>query len=337
MLRAVELYLPDRTEAVHLQQAGSREAIRHFTAYLEEWPGDLRVRWLLNLAYMTLGEYPQNVPPAYLIPLDRFRSKIDVGRFANVASQAGLGSRGPALAGGSLFDDFNGDGLPDLLTTSIDADRGSSLFVNRGDGTFRDRSKQAGLDRQIYALNVTRADFDNDGNLDVLLLRGAWEKPARMSLLRNKGSGIFEDVTIASGLGEPISSESAAWGDYDNDGLVDVFVCGEYAMDRLAGLDSRPDPRNRCSAVPQSRSWPIRRCRRGGRGPQRKICQGRGLGRLRQRRPARSLRLHQHGQPGRLYHNEGDGNFETSPRRWGSPTLSLGRRRHEFPLPVLGF
>ena len=44
------------------------------------------------------------------------------------------------MAGGSVFDDFTGDGLPDVLTTSFDADLGASLFVNRGDGTFDDRS-----------------------------------------------------------------------------------------------------------------------------------------------------------------------------------------------------
>ena len=45
--------------------------------------------------------------------------------------------------------------------------------------------------------NVTRADFDNDGDLDVLLLRGGWEKPLRLSLLRNDGGGVFTDVTVA--------------------------------------------------------------------------------------------------------------------------------------------
>ena len=47
---------------------------------------------------------------------------------------------------------------------------------------------------------------------------GAWEKPARLSLLRNKGGGVFEDVTVAAGLAKPISTVSAGWGDYDNDG-----------------------------------------------------------------------------------------------------------------------
>src|SRR5262249_11936274 len=161
-----------------------------------ETPGDLRAIWLLNLAYMTLGEYPEKVPPRNLIPVERFRSKVDVGRFENVAKAAGLGARGPNLAGGSVFDDFSGDGWPDLFTTSIDADLGPSLFLNRGDGTFEDRSAAACIGDQVYALNVTRADYDNDGDLDVLLLRGGWENPLRLSLLRNRGDGVFEDVTF---------------------------------------------------------------------------------------------------------------------------------------------
>src|SRR5262249_27556278 len=125
------------------------------------------------------------------------------------------------------------------FTTSLDADLGASLYVNRGDGTFEDRSAAAGLTMQIYALNVARADFDNDGDPDLVLLRGGWEKTARPSLLRNKRRGVFADVTPPSGLGEPLSTESAVWGDYDNDGWVDLFVCGEFQGDP-------PDPRQRC-------------------------------------------------------------------------------------------
>ena len=235
---------PIAREAVHTRPAGSRQAIEHLIAYLKLRPDDLRVSWMLNIAYMTLGEYPEKVPPQYLIPLDTFASSVDIDRFQNVAPLVGLTSRGPSQAGGSVFDDFTGDGLPDLFITSLDADRGASLYVNLGNGKFEDCSDKAGLGDQIYALNVARADFDNDGNLDVLLLRGGWEKPMRMSLLRNLGNGSFEDVTIASGLAEPIASESAAWGDYDNDGLVDLFVCGEYAV--YPGGQTPPDSRNRC-------------------------------------------------------------------------------------------
>ena len=232
--------------AVHRNPAGSREAVRWFTAYLEESPGDLRVIWLRNIAAMTLGEYPDKVPPKERIPLERFRSEMEVDRFENVAAAAGLTVRDPNLAGGSIFDDFNGDGFPDLFTTSLDADLGASLLVNRGDGTFEDHSAAAGLGDQVYALNVTRADYDNDGDLDVLLLRGAWENPLRLSLLRNRGNGVFDDVTVASGLGEPIASESAAWGDYDNDGRVNLFVCGEFLPAAGDVEATRHDPRNRC-------------------------------------------------------------------------------------------
>ena len=235
--------------ALHTQQAGSREAVRWFSAYLDEWPGDLRVRWLLNIAAMTLGEYPELVPPRFLIPIGPFRSKIDVGRFDNIALRAGLTSRGPDLAGGCIFDDFTGDGRPDLFTTTFDVHHGASLYVNRGDGTFEDRSVAAGLSDQVYSLNAVRADYDNDGWPDVLLLRGAWVRPAPMTLLRNKGNGVFDDVTIESGLGESIATESAAWGDYDNDGRLDLFVCGEYVPQpdgSAAALTGEPDPRNRC-------------------------------------------------------------------------------------------
>ncbi len=231
--------------ASHKRPAGSREAIEHFTAYLDELPGDLRVRWLLNLAYMTLGEYPHKVPAKYLVPMESFDSHVTLKSFTNVAMEAGLTSRGPNMAGGSVFDDFTGDGLPDLFSTSLDAKKGASFFVNRGDGTFADRSSEALLEDQVYALNIVRTDYDNDGDLDVLLLRGGWERPMRMSLLENRGDGTFLDRTIAAGLAVPISSEAACWGDYDNDGDLDVYVCGEY---RPPGVDLstfKPDPRNR--------------------------------------------------------------------------------------------
>jgi hypothetical protein len=243
---------PIAAEAVHQRQSGSRQAIYHFNEYLEQRPEDLGVRWLLNVAYMTLGEYPHGVPREQFIPLEPFLSRLDVGRFENVAARVGLTARGANMAGGSVFDDFTGDDLPDVLTSSFDVDLGASLFVNRGDGTFEDRSVRSGLAAQPLAVNVSHADFDNDGRLDVLLIRGGWEKPARLSLLRNKGDGVFDDVTVAAGLAEPIASHAGVWGDYDNDGMIDLFVCGEFSAsdsDGLFGGDgdlSLSDARNRC-------------------------------------------------------------------------------------------
>ncbi len=237
---------PIEPSAVHRKPEGSRAAVRWFSAYLKERPRDLRVIWLLNLAAMTLGEYPDGVPAEDRIPLKPFASTADIGRFANVASTAGLGARGPNLAGGSVFDDFNGDSRPDLFSSSLDADRGPSMFLNRGDGTFEDRSTGVGLDDQVYALNVRAADFDNDGDLDILMLRGGWEWPSRLSLLSNRGDATFEDVTARAGLMGPIQSEAAAWGDYDGDGHLDIYVCGEFLGPGGAEPPKAPgDPRNR--------------------------------------------------------------------------------------------
>ncbi len=181
------------------------------------------MRWLLNIAYMTLGEYPGKVPAAYLIPPPVYQSKLDMGRFENVAPLVGLDTRGPNMLGGSVFDDFNGDGRPDILVLSGDWDKGGSLFINRGNGTFVDQGESAGLADQKMSVNLSHADFDNDGDLDVIALRGGWETPYPLSLLRNQGNGVFDDVTVAAGLGEPIATQSAAWGDYDNDGFLDLL------------------------------------------------------------------------------------------------------------------
>ena len=309
-------------EAVHQRPSGSRAAIRHFSAYLASRPDDLGVLWLLNIAYMTLGEYPDNVPSGQRISLEPFQSRIDVGRFENVAPLVGLGTRGPNLAGGSVFDDFTGDGLPDVLTTSFDPELGASLFVNRGDGTFEDRSGPSGLVTQPLALNASHADFDNDGHLDVLLMRGAWEQPSRLSLLRNKGDGVFEDLTKNSGLAEPIASHSAAWGDYDNDGLVDLFVCGEYATvsgDGLFAGDgdlSLNDSRNRC-----------RLYRNRGDGTFTNVAEQAGVCNDRFAKGAAwgdydndgkiDLYVSNFGGGNRLYHNNGDGTFTDVAARLG--------------------
>jgi FG-GAP-like repeat/ASPIC and UnbV len=228
---------PLAAAAVHQRTAGSRDAIAHFTRYLRQHPEDLGIQWLLNVAYMTLGEYPGGVPSVLLLPLGRFASDgDDPRRMLNVASRVGLNARGESMAGGCLVDDFDGDGRLDVFMPTTDADRGALFLKNRGDGTFEDVSDQAGVSDQVLSLNAVHADFDNDGALDILMLRGAWEMPRRMSLLHNRG-GVFEDVTLAAGLGEPIASQAAGWADYDNDGYVDLFVAGEFDI-------QNPDVRN---------------------------------------------------------------------------------------------
>jgi hypothetical protein len=321
---------PLAPEALHQRPSGSREAIRHFRAYLDQRPEDVGVRWLLNIAHMTLGEYPDKVPPAQLIPLEPFHSRLDVGRFENVASRAGLGVRGANMAGGSVFDDFTGDGLPDILTSSIDVDLGGSLFVNRGDGTFDDRSVPSGIAAQPLAPNASQADFDNDGRLDVLLVRGGWERPYPLSLLRNKGEGVFEDVTKAAGLGEPIASHSGAWGDFDNDGNVDLYVCGEFG--KIDGGNLFPgggnlspfDPRNHCRLYRNRGDGTFVNVAESARVLNSRYAKGAAWGDY-DGDGSIDLFVSNFAGGNRLYHNRGDGTFEDV-----APQLGLTKPDNSF-------
>jgi hypothetical protein len=102
------------------------------------------------------------------------------------------------------------------------------------DGGFDDIAARAGLGDQLGGLNMVQADYDNDGCLDLLLLRGAWQGAQRKSLLRNTCRGGFTDVTAASGLLDRLTStQAAAWVDIDNDGFLDLFVGNEAAPAQL--------------------------------------------------------------------------------------------------------
>ncbi|HLG54816.1 MAG TPA: FG-GAP-like repeat-containing protein [Vicinamibacterales bacterium] len=217
---------PWRPDQSYARTEDSERAIEHFLEFLTQKPDDLEVRWLLNLAYMTIGRYPSGVPPAYLIPPAAFPSTEDVGRFRDVAPRAGLNV--VATAGGVIVDDFAGNGRFDVVTSNFDSCGPMHYFRNNGDGTFTERTSAAGLDGQLGGLNMIQTDYNNDGCKDILVLRGGWQMPQRNSLLRNNCDGTFTDVTAASGLADPAtSSQTAAWADINNDGLLDLFVGNE--------------------------------------------------------------------------------------------------------------
>jgi hypothetical protein len=223
---------PIQPAAVHTRKEGSAEAVRYFTEVLERHPESLEDRWLLNLAYMTLGQYPAQVPPQYLIPLKPFESELDIGRFVDIARDAGVDHF--AMSGGAIMDDFDNDGLLDIVLSTTDAAGPMTIYRNRGDGTFEDRTKGSGLDKQLGGLYCVHTDYNNDGLPDVFVCRGAWTgMPQRPSLLRNDGHCKFTDVTEGAGLMTPIDSQVAVWADYDNDGFLDLFVGGETQRSRL--------------------------------------------------------------------------------------------------------
>ena len=224
--------LPIAPSARHTRPDGSRRAIGYFTEYLRHFPDDFEVRWVLNLAHMTLGEYPDKVDPRFLIRMDRIlKSEFDIGKFRDVGHLAGVNRLNQA--GGAIMEDFDGDELLDLAVTSFDPTQAMSFYRNKGDGTFEDRSEAAGVSGQLGGLSCVQTDYNNDGRMDIFIPRGAWlNYPTRPSLLRNDG-GTFDDVTAEAGLLDPVNSISASWADYDNDGWLDLFICCEKQPNRL--------------------------------------------------------------------------------------------------------
>ena len=225
--------LPIAPAAVHTKPTGSRQAIEHFTQYLEQFPNDLGVQWLLNVAHMTLGDYPAKVDRKYFLSLDHYTaSEFDIGMFRDVSAEAGVDRF--SMSGGAIMDDFDNDGLLDLVVTTRDPIESMSYYHNKGDGTFEDQTERAGLSDQLGGFNCVQADYNNDGNLDIFVVRGAWlASPIRPSLLKNNGKGTFTDVTEEAGLLDPVNSPCAVWADYDHDGFLDLFICCERQPNRL--------------------------------------------------------------------------------------------------------
>ena len=220
---------PIRGGGVHRRQEGSRGAVAVLKETLKAEPGNLTARWLLNIAYMTLGEYPDKVPPAWLIDPKRFEAEHEMQPFHDVAEAAGVAING--LAGGSITDDFDNDGYLDLFISSWGFEDQVRFMKNMGTGRFEDHTEQAGLTGITGGLNMIHADYNNDGFLDVLVLRGGWFGSVGHlpnSLLHNNGDGTFSDVTESAGLlASAFPTQTAVWFDHDNDGWLDLFIGNE--------------------------------------------------------------------------------------------------------------
>jgi tetratricopeptide (TPR) repeat protein len=184
------------------------------------------------------------------------------------------------IAGVAVFD-YDNDGWPDIFIANGATSPGlqkadptfyNRLFRNNHDGTFQDVTMRAGLAGSGYSMGAAAADFDNDGNVDLFV-------PGVRSgaLYRNLGDGSFEDVTAKAGLNERGKwSVAAGWLDYDNDGLLDLFVVHYVVWD--------PAKEILCGAVADA----------SGRTAYRQYCH-----------PS-----HYEPLANALYHNLGDGRFE---------------------------
>lgn len=304
--------LPISDKGVHQNPDGSRKAIGYLRQVMELAPEDsaewLASRWLLNIAAMTLGIYPDGLKSEERISPEIFESDADFPRFRNVAHEVGLHQVN--LSGGAIAEDFTGNGLLDIVTSSWAPDDNLLFFANSGDGRFQDRSSETGLGEIMGGLNLVHADYDNDGDFDILVLRGAWlsGENGRIpnSLLRNE-NGRFVDVTFEAGLGDAhFPTQTAAWADYNNNGLLDLYIGNE--------------------ATPRQR-FPSQLFRNNGDGTFTDVAREAGVENYRFAKGVAwgdfnnngfpDLYVSNLGGPNRLYLNQGDGTFRDVAEKLG--------------------
>ncbi len=140
-----------------------------------------------------------------------------------------------SVGGGAAFLDYNKDGFMDIYTCSGTWMEGFSksekpkvlshnhLYKNMQNGTFKDVSSASGIQGESYSMGITVGDFNNDSYPDIYL-----SNYGKNTLYQNLGDGTFKDITDKAGVGgENKCSVGAVWLDFDNDGLLDLYV-GNY-------------------------------------------------------------------------------------------------------------
>jgi len=149
--------------------------------------------------------------------------------FSDVAGLMGINHPVTYIRGSVSFCDFNGDGRDDLSFSSTE---GLPMFIYRNDDNqFTDVTFNLGLVDTFRTMNLLWSDYDNDGDKD--LFAGVDCECTYSRLYRNNGSGIFEDVTLQAGLSDlPGSCNAACWGDFNNDGWIDLYVTNYSEYER---------------------------------------------------------------------------------------------------------
>lgn len=185
------------------------------------------------------GERDYCGPTSYFPLPDRLYRNEGNGRFRDVSQASGIGAA-TAAGLGIATADYNGDGWIDIYVANDMTP--NHLWINKHDGTFEETGLISGTaynqDGEVEAgMGVSAADFDADGDEDIFVtnLRGQTN-----TLYRNDGSGNFDDVTSRVGLDAPsvpFTGFGTQWFDYDNDGLLDLFVANGAIMmsDALRG------------------------------------------------------------------------------------------------------
>ena len=158
------------------------------------------------------------------------------GRFIDVSAQAGILKTQGTYALGVLVADFDNDGWPDIYVANDSTS--SALYRNNQDGTFTDIAIEAGVaysadGKPQAGMGVSTADYDGDGNLDIVKTNFAGDTS---SLYRNLGNKFFEDTTFQAGLGR--NTRFLGWGamflDFDNDTWPDILLTNGHVYPEVA-------------------------------------------------------------------------------------------------------
>jgi hypothetical protein len=160
------------------------------------------------------------------------------GTFSDVSENAGLFQANGTYGLGVLTADFDNDGWPDIYVANDSTP--SALYQNKHNGKFVDIAMESGCalsadGKPQAGMGVSAADYDLDGNLDIVKTNFAGDTP---SLYRNLGGSTFEDATFASGLGR--HTQFLGWGcgffDMDNDGWPDILICNGHVYPEVEQL-----------------------------------------------------------------------------------------------------
>jgi hypothetical protein len=160
------------------------------------------------------------------------------GTFTDVSESSGILSANGTYGLGVLTADFDNDGWPDIYVANDST--ASALYQNKKNGRFSDIAMEAGCalsadGKPQAGMGVSAADYDMDGNLDIVKTNFAGDTP---SLYRNLGGANFEDATFPAGLGK--HTQYLGWGcgffDFDNDGWPDILLCNGHVYPEVEQL-----------------------------------------------------------------------------------------------------
>ena len=190
---------------------------------------------------VAIGDYDGDGRPDVFVvsktgPNHLFRN-LGGWKFEDVTEKAGVAGPTGAWKQGVAFADVNNDGRLDIYVCRFGAP--NLLYINQGDGTFREMAHAAGLDVTDSSVMAAFSDYDRDGWLDVyiatnLLDHAAHPNGQRGYLFHNNRDGTFTNVTDRAGISGESQSHSATWWDYDEDGWPDLYVANDFKEpDRL--------------------------------------------------------------------------------------------------------